>query len=351
MSPDLRGSDPAGPFDPPAGGDEIARERASTMRWGLVMGTWGLCGTAVGTAVGSLLQITQGVAGAAATGGTTGMAAGGALGVGVLLWDRMAASQRPVVAGPSGRDARPLHGAVLGLPLAAALPAVGVLAVVSTVASGSPLAAVGFGMVGVAVVWAAQRVWSHHRLARALEAEGERAERMLRGVAGHPLLSSQVRRTARVNLAMLALRQGRGADALEAFEGVWRGAAACWVAVGRALAHLLVDDPPSRAAAHLRIARSGSGARVVAAEADAVEVLITWRSQGAEAARVLAEERHGPAATALHTALLQQLRTLGGDDWGASALHGDAVAAVRASGLGAAIPELQTTTSGPAARS
>jgi len=322
-----------------------ARDPVGTM-WGLVLGSWGLAGACVGAAVGMTLQVTQGMSGAAGSAGAAGMAVGAVLGVIGLLAERSRAAGRPGLVDGRGRAARPLHGAVLGLPIALALPAVLWLIVIGTVALRSLVPAVTFGMVALGLAWAARRVWSNHRLARALEAleagDLPTAQGALRGLAEHGITTRRARSTARLNLAMLALQVGDGAGALD-----WVGGLpGAWPAVVRAQGHLL-DGSTGAAEAALAEALSAPGARAVQGQADAVRVLVVWRMDGAASARELAERLHGEGATPLHCALLGALRRQAGDAAGAEALAGSEVRAVVQSALGQSIPELRSATADP----
>ncbi|MEO0606306.1 MAG: hypothetical protein AAF211_33060, partial [Myxococcota bacterium] len=122
------------PFDPPASlPAELARERTTARRWALVVGAWGLATTAVGTAAGATLQV-MGNPDAAARLGLLGLVAGVCLGMVALLLERTQASRRPELLDGRGLGDRPLHGAVLGLPIVIALPALLWLVVIASVA-------------------------------------------------------------------------------------------------------------------------------------------------------------------------------------------------------------------------
>lgn len=334
---------PPPPFEPPSGAPAQIEARASTTRWGTVVGTWGLSGAVVGTSVGVTLQLT-GAQGAAIAAGGCGLVLGAMLGIGALLWDRSV--ERPALVDGRGATSRPLHGAVLGIPILLALPALLILVVVATVALGSVLPALTFGATALGVALAGQRVWSSHRLARALEAletgRSAEARHTLEILAERWWVSARARKTARLDLAMLALQEGQATEALGWLEGLEGGVAGAWASVGRALAHLLLDHPHERAEAHLKLALTGPGARAIQAQADAVRVLVVWRGRGADEAHRLAERLHGPGATPLHEALLAALRARSGDAFGAQALSTEPVRALVASGLGQAIAELRT---------
>lgn len=335
------------PFDPPAVPKDdpgtVMRERRVTQRATLVVGAWGLATTAVGTAIGVTLQI-LGSPNASAVFGVGGLVMGLAAGVGVLVLERTQARGRPALVGARGLDERPLHGAVLGLPIVLALPAVLWLVVVGSLAVQSLVPAGLFGLGALALAFAGLQVLAQHRLARALESldEAPSEEAMLRltTLAKSPLTPRAARRTAQLAVAMTRLQEGRGLEALGWFEGIEDGEAAAWAATGRAMASLLLAQAPSDAEAHLQAAFDSDHANAVRAQADAVRVLVVWRRDGPDAARRLAEQLHGTDATPLHLALLARLRAITGDEDGAFALDTPAIRALVASGLGRAIPEL-----------
>jgi hypothetical protein len=186
------------------------------------------------------------------------------------------------------------------------------------------------------------RVWARHQLNRALErlerGDAEGAVPALHALAASPWSGRSVRAAARVNLAMLALNAGDGDDALRWAEGVSGGTAAAWAWTARALAHLLRADDPALADRALAEAARSPGGRAVQPEADAVRVLVVWRTEGADAARRLAESLLGPGATALHRGLLAALRESAGTP--AGDLRAPDVEQLRRSGMGRAIREL-----------
>ena len=331
------------PFDPPMDVVGVEEARASAVRWGLVLGTWGLSFSAIGTAVGGALQLAGWAEGSAASIGVGSGAAGALLGAVVLLMERAQAIHRPELLGPHGVS-RPLHGAVLGIPLlVVALPGLLSLAVVGMLALGSLVPVLVFGMAALGALWAGVRVLSQHRLARALEEVqlGDDGARPLESVAGTWWLARQVREAARINLALLALREGDHEGAMPWLRGRWSGGAGAWASVGLALAHLLRGDPPAEAERHLRDALTSPRASDVQAEADAVRVLVVWRDDGPSVALALAEQLHGGPATALLRALLGTLRARHADpDGAATLLRDEAVVSLLRSGLGRVIPEL-----------
>jgi hypothetical protein len=311
--------------------------------WVNVLVAWGLAGAAVGTAIGATLQLS----GAAANGASVGLGSalvGAVCGGGALAVERSRADRRPELVDTRGQRSRPLHGLLLGIPVLVALPALGWLVVVVSVGWSSWVPAVVFGMLGLGVAWGGQRVWSSHRLTRALEAlelgQRDAAVRELESLAKSRLASRGVRVASRLNLALLALAEGDGHAAVDWAEvpSPTSGAYA-WAAVTRALGHLLRGDAPEEAEGWLQKAVSGPGARAVQAEADAVRVLIVWRQSGAEEARRLAEQLWSPGATTLHRAMLLVLRQASGDP--VEELRSEEVEGLLRGALGKAIPELR----------
>lgn len=340
------------PFDPPTSSmtRASARERTTTRRWALVMGSWGLSATAVGTTAGATLQL-LGSPNAAARLGILGLFAGLGIGVIALLLERDQASRRPALVTGGGASDRPLHGALLGLPIALALPALLWMVVVASVAMGSALIGAFFGLGALGLAFAGLRVLAQHRLARALEAleEGRtpRSTDALEVLAKSPISPRHVRTTAQLSVAMSRLQEGRGLEALGWLESIEVGSAAAWAATGRAMASLLLAQDPSDAESHLAAAFDSEHVNDVRAQADAVRVLIVWRRDGPRAARTLAESLRSASATPLHLALLARLRALDGDHEGEDELSSEAVATMVDSGLGRAIPELHPSSSLP----
>ena len=311
---------------------------AGSHRWMSVLGVWGAAGAAVGSAVGGVLQVTQGMAGASSTWGTLGIGIGAAVGAAALVVERRAAEERPMLVDASGRASRPLHGLLFAGPVLAAIPALLVLGVVATVGIGHVAPAIAFGITALAVAWAGVRVWSTHRFTTALEAveRGDlgAARDRLQGLAGAWVATRSARSAARLNLGMMALQQGDGSEALRWYDQVGGRSASAWAYAGRALATLLLGDLDAAATA-LGEASASPGARQVQEQLDAVRVLLVWRTEGPEAAQLLGHRLMSPVATPLHRALLLALdvgvgpRTLD-----------DEVHAMLDSGLGQAVPEL-----------
>jgi hypothetical protein len=308
-----------------------------------VLVAWGLAGATVGTAAGATLQVLSIVENGAPIG--LGAALFGALvGGGALIVERSRADRRPELVDTRGQRSRPLHGLLLGLPVLVSLPAIAWLVVVVSIGWASWVPAVVFSMLGVGVAWGGQRVWSSHRLTRALEhlelGQRDVAVRELELLARSLTASRGVRTAARLNLAMLALAEGDGDAAVEWAEVPAPSSGAyAWAAVTRALGHLLRGDAPDEAEDWLLKAVSGPGARAVQPEADAVRVLLVWRRDGAGPARRVADELWSPAATTLHRAMLLVLRQQSGEP--ADDLRTEEVEGLLHGGLGRAIPELR----------
>ena len=321
-----------GPWDTPL--EEPAS--AASHRWLSVLGAWGAAGASCGSAVGGLLQMTQGMAGASSTFGAAGIGLGALVGAAALVVERRRAEARPLLVDARGQASRPLHGLLFAGPVVVAIPSLLVLGLVATVSLGHAAPAVAFGFTAFAVAWAGLRVWSTHRFTVALEAvelgDLPQARERLAGLARAWVATRSARAAARLNLGMMALQQGEGREALRWYDEV--GAASAWAQAGRALACLLVDDLDAAADA-LGAASASPGARQVQEQLDAVRVLLVWRSDGPETAQLLARRLASPVATPLHRALLLALdpppRPRSLDEEVVALLH---------SGLGRALPEL-----------
>jgi hypothetical protein len=317
--------------------------------WLVVPAAWGLAGGACGTALGLTLQLTQAISGAAASGGLLAAAGGAFLGAVALMVERRSSLSRPELVDGRGTRSRPLHGAVLFLPVLVAFPSLLWLVFAGSIGVDSLLPAVAFGMIAVVVAVAGVRVLGRHQLARAIEAlelgphHGgyEPAIRTLSGLGRSWWLGRSVWSTARLNLAMLALNSGDGGQALSWADGVHRGAAGAWAGTTRALALLLQGGSPDEAEKSLTQALTGPGARAVQPEADAVRVLLVWRRDGEKTAHEVAQHLFGPQATALHRALLARLHERVGEAEEARMLRGPEVKQLLSSGLGQAIRELR----------
>jgi hypothetical protein len=319
------------PFEPPV------LERGPVVKpWLLVVGAWSLAGACVGTAVGATLQITLGWR-ASAELGLAGMLLFGALGFLALTVERGWSVRRPELVDVRGWRSRPVHGVLLGIPVVLAVPALCWLVVVGSIAAASLTPAFVFGTAALIALWAGRRVWSSHRLARALEGleEGprDRGIAALRALADDPWVVAGSRTAARLNLAQLALTDGDADGALRWAEHVSHGSAGAMAAVVRALAHLLRGDPLDEVEDWLGHGLVTRHAGSVQPEADAVRVLLVWRRDGREQARELADRLYGPASSALHGALLLASR-------GEGVPGGPEIEALKACGLGRAIPEL-----------
>jgi hypothetical protein len=182
-----------------------------------------------------------------------------------------------------------------------------------------------------------------HQLTRALQAlesgdiEGGTGQLDRLAQAWWP--TKGARATARLNLAMLALSEGDLEGAARWYEGL-HGVAAGWAEVGLALIAVL-RGAHEAAGEHLAIALTGPAARSIQPQADAVRVLLVWRTEGEAEARRVGEELLGPGATPLHRALVASLRHRVGDAAGAAEVRTDEVADLLRTGLGLTIPELR----------
>lgn len=327
-------------FEPP-----VSERDPALYAWAGVVSSWGIGGATLGTAVGATLQLTQGVPWAGMSLGIGGMAVAAALGAVAMTVERSRSELRPELTDMRGTRSRPLHGVLLGVPVAVMVPSLVWLLVVASVTLGSLVPAVTFGMLAVAVAWWGLRIWSNHQLARALEGleEGRTGEArlQLKSLAERFVVSRSARTAARLNLAMLALNDGDGVSALEWAHAPTRSGAYAWASLARALGHLLNGDPPEEADVWLGKAMTGPGSRAVQPEADAVRVLLVWRKDGEAEARRVGEELVGPGATALHRALLASLRERAGDRDGARSLRTEEVEGLLLGGMARAIPELR----------
>ncbi len=311
--------------------------------WVAVLVAWALAGATLGTAIGATLQVLGFVGNGAPIGLGTALFSG-LLGGGALILERSRSEGRPELVDTRGLRSRPLHGVLLAVPVAVSLPALGWLVVVVSLGWSSWVPAVVFSMLALGVGWGGQRVWSSHRLTRALEhlelGQRERAVAELEGLAASVVASRGVRTAARLNLAMLALAEGDGDAAVDWAEVPSPSSGAyAWAAVTRALGHLLRGDAPDEAEDWLHKAVTGPGARAVQPEADAVRVLLVWRREGPVVARRVAEELWNPGSTTLHRAMLMALREASGEP--VDELRTDEVEGLLHGGLGRAIPELR----------
>jgi hypothetical protein len=330
----------SGAFEPP-----LVDREPWMYSWILVIGAWALAGAAVGTAAGITAQWVRGIAAAGAVAGIGGIFVGGMFGAAALASERARSVYRPELTDARGARVRPLHGALLALPSGVAVPALLWLVVLGTVALRSWVPAATFGTGAFVVGWASVRAVARHRLTRALEAleqgRPEDAVGPLHQLASSWLAGRSVRGAAALNLAMLALNAGNAEETLRWASQVRVGAGRAWAATTRALALLLRGDPPEDAEEALAEAARAPAARAVQPESDAVRILVVWRREGEAPARRLAEGLYGPAATALHRALLARLRERTGEADGARELRTAEVQALLGGGLGGAIAELR----------
>jgi hypothetical protein len=141
------------PFEAPS-----ADHDPHAFAWLVVPAAWGLAGGACGTALGLTVQLTQAVSGAAASGGLAAAAGGALLGAVALIIERRSSLSRPELVDGRGTRSRPLHGAVLFLPVLVAFPSLLWLVFAGSIGVDSLLPAVAFGMIAVVVAVAGVRV-------------------------------------------------------------------------------------------------------------------------------------------------------------------------------------------------
>lgn len=320
----------ATPFAPPRA--EVGRV---DWAWLAILVTWGSAGAfvAVAVAVARASPGTWGWIGGAVAGGA---ALGAASGLAAFAAERRAAAPGPELIDRWGEGSHPVHGWLYAVPAWATCAAALVLASLAGQRDGA--AGSVLGALGVAAV----RTTRRHRLARALlalDAGDARAVAVLRRLGGPWSLRDPFRATARVNLGMYALSRGESAEALSWCEGGATGAAVPWADVTTALARLARGDDPALAAHALNDALRAPEGRAVQSHADAVRILLLWRTEGEPAALGFAERVFGPRATYLHRALLATLLARAGRE--AGELWTEEVVAFRAGPLGRIIPELQ----------
>ena len=310
-----------------------------------VVGIWALAGATAGTSLGVTLQLTgQHTTGAASLG--IGCLAGFAV-LGAIAYkvERGWAEGRPEVLDGRGRSSRPLHGALYGLPLVLALPAVLWLMVVGSVGTQSIIPAITFGVAALGMAWAGLRLWSTHRLTRALESlelgHEEDAISALRVLQASALTSRKTRTVAKLNLGTLALQHGRLDDAASWLIGIDDGQAGAHARVGLALVRALQGES-EQARFLVAQAMSGRAARAVQGQADAVRILIVLAEEGEPGALEFGERLLGQSSSGLHQALVGALRQRRGQQESAhELLMSPGAAAILQSGLAAKIPLLQ----------
>ncbi len=297
------------PFEPPSEG---RRESQGAVA---VVGIWALTGATAGTSLGITLQLTGQLDTGGASLGIGCMAGFAVLGALAFKLERSWARSRPEVLDGRGRSSRPLHGALYAVPIVIAMPAVLWLMVAGSVGAGSIIPAMAFGVAAVGMAWAANRIWSTHRLTRALEAlelgREEEATAVLRVLEASPLVSKKTRIVARLNLGTLALQQGRLSDAARWLAGIEAGQAGAHARAGMALIRILQGEL-DQARYLIAQAMSGRAARAVQAQTDAVRILIVLGEEGEAAALEFGERLLGQTSSGLHLALIGAMRQRAG---------------------------------------
>ncbi len=300
------------------------------------VGAWGAAGAVVGAAIASIASVA--LAPAAFGGAGLGMLAG-------WVAVRLDAARRGDVAGVlDARGDRRVgaSGWVLLAPILFAAAGLAGLAVHFTARTGSPAPALIFGGTGLGVLWAGRRAVARARLERALAASEQ--GRVARAVADLTRLQATrwvpagIRRTAHLNLGLLALRSGAFDEAARWLSIPGEGAVAAFARPALALTRVL----QGRYEAAERLVRGDGGTAPVAADqADAVRVLLLLRRDGPDPARALGEQLLGARPGDLLVGLVAWLRWKEGDVLGASALlDPDSVARIEAGGLTGVVAEL-----------
>jgi len=258
--------------------------------------------------------------------------------------ERVWAAARPEVLDGRGRSSRPLHGGLYALPIVIAMPAVLWLMIVGSVGTSSIIPALAFGVAALGMAWASLRIWSTHRLTRALEAlelgRDVEAREALRVLSASPTVSRKTRTVAKLNLGTVALQKGELDDAARWLVGIDSGQAGAHARVGLALVRVLQGEPePARIL--VAQAMSGRAARAVQGQADAVRILIVLTEDGEADAIEFGERLLGQSSSGLHQALIGAMRQRAGREEAAyELLTMPGAAAILQSGLAARIPVL-----------
>jgi len=325
-------------FDPP---QEVGPR---TPLVGTVLLAWMASGAAIGLSVGLTAQLTGVDAGLTSSIGLVCIALMSIAGVAALQVERSLARSRPAVLSRNGQHERPLHAGLYAIPLALALPAIGVLVVVGSVAMSSLLPALIFGTGGFVLGWGARRIVSSHALTAALEAieVGDLAEarRRLQQIEAGWLATRSGRTSARLNLGMLALSQGDLDRAAAYYLTIEGGSGRAFAQAGLALVRVLQQRLEEAEHAVLQ-AMNSPGSHVVQGQLDTVRLLLLMRQEDDESARGLGDQLLNADAGELFLGLLALLR-LRTDDWaGAQQLIDPHTRrALEESGWGQVIPEI-----------
>ena len=306
------------------------------------MGIWALAGATAGTSIGATLQLTGQHETGASSFGIGAMVGCAVLGALAFRLERSWAASRPEVLDGRGRSTRPVHAALYALPIVLAMPAVLWLMIVGSVGTQSVLPALAFGLAAVGMTWAGLRLWSTHRLTRALEdlelGREDAAVQELEVLASSFFVSRKTGTVARLNLGTLALQHGRLNDAARWLMGIDTGQAGAHARVGLALVRA-IQGRTLDARGLIAQAMSGRAARAVQAQADAVRILVVMDEEGEAGALEFGERMLGPSASGLHQALVGALRVRAGAD--GALLRSPRAASILESGLAAHIEILR----------
>lgn len=306
------------------------------------VGAWMTSGTLAALAVALTLQLT-GTPGALEA--SLFVLLGSTL-AGLAAWktDRALAEGRPAVLDQRGKLRHPPHALVYGLPLVFAVPSMLVLLLVATVAMGSGLPALVFGIGGFGLGWASRRLVSTHRVTAALQAlelgETQAARTQLELLEAGWMSTRGGRTTARLNLGMLALSQGDLQRAAVWYGRVRDGRAAPLAQAGLALVRAL-EDRLDEAEALVIQALAAENAEDVQGQLDAVRLLLTLRQEGAHAARSLGRTLSQPGSGELFRGLHAYATLQAGfADEALSLTAGGLCRALEDSGWGRIVPEI-----------
>jgi hypothetical protein len=325
------------PFHPPV-------ESRPSRGWALVVAAWGIAGFTLGIAVGFTARVLGGPSWAATVGGAVGMVALAIAGAVVARMERWSAADRPPLVDGRGRPRQPVHAWVFAPPVLILLPSLAWLGAGTWLALGSPWAAAPFAAVILGLLLAVRESAAAHWFAVALQrleaGEPVAGQAALEHLATRFWVPARVAVGARVNLGLAALSTGDLASANRWFTGIDQGPGGAWALTGLALVRVL-DGAHAEAEALLADAMTGTSARHVQPQADAVRLLLVLRREGIAAASALGEHLLGPTSTALFRGLLASIRRSSGDGEGATALlTPTTLHELRAMGLIRQLPEL-----------
>ena len=219
-----------------------------------------------------------------------------------------------------GRQRFPIHAALLAVPIVVAVPTLMMLAVVGSVAVGSPAPALVFSGLAFTVLWAGRRAWSLHVLevgvGLADAGKTKEAMRNLLALEAAFWALPHSRLVARWNLGMIELRKGNLDDAAHWLAIPAKGSVKAFAAASLALVRVLQGSHDA-ARRLLSTIDGGAAGKVVRSQADAVRVLLILRTEGSAEAYALAERLLGDRAGSLLIGLAAWLRLESGDEPGA----------------------------------